>query len=919
MRVTWLTFSVRLGATITVALFVFLGSFAQTALAAEADGGAPVGDLSVLPPGLTDATTYAGTDVPIIYPRSVWEDYEYSGTTWKRSAALSGFLSWFPESGNEPPDYSPVDRIILHDQGCLNPTTCTENATKYPVRTVQNIYRSHAVTRGWGDMGYNYIIDRQGRIYEGRFGGNGVRGAHIYADRLCENLNVGSVGILLLGDLRAGPMTKAQSDSLGAMAAWVGATNGFDASATSVTTVTWRNPKGSDGRCDLEEGSFTGILTSARLVSHGDIEQGNSDKFDLSSERSTARSLYPSMVAAAYTRTGSTQAFLLTDGVAHPAPVSVENTLTISKSQLAAFPKATIAALPDGSLVKAEGRNRIFVIEDGRRRPIPAASIFEAMGYLWDAVELIAPRELALWQLGDPLPYPEGTLVRGDGTEAVYVFEEQQLHHITSARLFVALRYVWGAVEVIDADIIESYQRGDVKQFPDGTLLRGASPRVFALLNGRRRPILTADVFLANKYTWSAIEMLREEELAQYPLGDPLPYPDGSLVRWEEHDRVYLLQEGYRRWVSTAEALFGLGFDWGDIRLVSHEELLASPEAQRIVSIADAAAIPVLISGALKPEPEPEIVPEPEPEPEPELAPEPEPEPEPGEPVIRIGLARLGGGEHPSSVVKVSYGTSARLLKNGTLVESLAAGVVTEIFPSAGVVWRIEAAEPGDIYSGVATVTSYTNPAYNGSNDNRFRGVIEVSYTSHSVPWIINELLMEDYLRGVAETVNGEHVEYAKAFAIASRSYALHHLERGGKRADEHFTMRRTSEDQLYKGYNYEVRAPDPVAAVLLTRGQVGTYLGVPIRSAYSSGAPGPTLDACDVFGGIFCDAAFDYLRGGISDPVGTTYSYSSCSGAVHCVGIDAAGGRQLAATGSLGSAILKYYYPGISIENIWE
>ena len=40
------------------------------------------------------------------------------------------------------------------------------------------IYQYHAVSRGWGDIGYNYIIGQRGQIYEGRAGGDYVVGAH---------------------------------------------------------------------------------------------------------------------------------------------------------------------------------------------------------------------------------------------------------------------------------------------------------------------------------------------------------------------------------------------------------------------------------------------------------------------------------------------------------------------------------------------------------------------------------------------------------------------------------------------------------------------------------------------------------------------------------------------------------------------
>ncbi|MCX6745524.1 MAG: peptidoglycan recognition family protein [Candidatus Parcubacteria bacterium] len=51
----------------------------------------------------------------------------------------------------------------------------------------------HAKTREWGDIGYNYLIDSKGNIYEGRKGGDGVVGGHAYMN------NQNSIGIAILG------------------------------------------------------------------------------------------------------------------------------------------------------------------------------------------------------------------------------------------------------------------------------------------------------------------------------------------------------------------------------------------------------------------------------------------------------------------------------------------------------------------------------------------------------------------------------------------------------------------------------------------------------------------------------------------------------------------------------------------------
>ncbi|MCF7845817.1 MAG: N-acetylmuramoyl-L-alanine amidase [Candidatus Peribacteraceae bacterium] len=59
---------------------------------------------------------------------------------------------------------------------------------------VQAIYYYHTRTRGWGDIGYNFLVDPLGNIYEGRSGGDYVIGGHVY----CANTQ--TIGVAFVGN-----------------------------------------------------------------------------------------------------------------------------------------------------------------------------------------------------------------------------------------------------------------------------------------------------------------------------------------------------------------------------------------------------------------------------------------------------------------------------------------------------------------------------------------------------------------------------------------------------------------------------------------------------------------------------------------------------------------------------------------------
>jgi peptidoglycan/xylan/chitin deacetylase (PgdA/CDA1 family) len=148
----------------------------------------------------------------------------------------------FNSAGKEiwPPAFWPIQKIIIHH-------TETQNFDPDPAGTVRAIYHDDARRNGLGDISYNFLIDEQGRIYEGRYSrayrrgenptgedqlGNGVAAAHAYGN------NSGTVGIALLGSLRRLDATPRARAALEQLVGWIAATHHIDPFGSS----TYRNP-----------------------------------------------------------------------------------------------------------------------------------------------------------------------------------------------------------------------------------------------------------------------------------------------------------------------------------------------------------------------------------------------------------------------------------------------------------------------------------------------------------------------------------------------------------------------------------------------------------------------------------------------------------------------------------------------------
>ncbi|MFC1508469.1 N-acetylmuramoyl-L-alanine amidase [Candidatus Omnitrophota bacterium] len=84
------------------------------------------------------------------------------------------------------PAYKKVTHLVVHHTAGLNSSADF-------AAVVRSIWSGHTITRGWGDIGYNYLIDPNGVIYEGRAGGEDAIGAHF------SGHNSGSMGVSIMG------------------------------------------------------------------------------------------------------------------------------------------------------------------------------------------------------------------------------------------------------------------------------------------------------------------------------------------------------------------------------------------------------------------------------------------------------------------------------------------------------------------------------------------------------------------------------------------------------------------------------------------------------------------------------------------------------------------------------------------------
>lgn len=128
----------------------------------------------------------------------------------------------------EAPEYlDTIKAVFVHHTAGSNTYSCADSAA-----IVRSLYAFHVKANGWKDLGYNFVVDKCGTVFEGRKGGvdRPVLGAHTYG------FNRESTGIAVIGTYTDATAPTAVTTSVARIAAWkLGQYKGDPAGTTTLT------------------------------------------------------------------------------------------------------------------------------------------------------------------------------------------------------------------------------------------------------------------------------------------------------------------------------------------------------------------------------------------------------------------------------------------------------------------------------------------------------------------------------------------------------------------------------------------------------------------------------------------------------------------------------------------------------------
>ncbi len=222
---------------------------------------------------------------------------------------------------------------------------------------------------------------------------------------------------------------------------------------------------------------------------------------------------------------------------------------------------------PDGTLLQAKGDPGVWLIQYGIKRPFQSKA---ALLTRYDPKNIITVEKSVLDQYptGTPIKFPNYSLIRSPkGTVCLIVDDTKRC--ITSRE---AMRKIgFNPEEIIDVgwgeynDFIDGEPITEAEAYVTGALLQDSTTGgVFWVINGVKRPIVDRTILKA-RFKNYPITPASPEELSQYPQGEYILFPDGSLITAPGNSSVYVIERGKARPIVSAEVFESFGYQWDNV------------------------------------------------------------------------------------------------------------------------------------------------------------------------------------------------------------------------------------------------------------------------------------------------------------------------------------------------------------------
>lgn len=183
----------------------------------------------------------------------------------------------------------------------------------------------------------------------------------------------------------------------------------------------------------------------------------------------------------------------------------------------------------------------------------------------------------------------DGSLVKTIDSEKIYVIENEKKRWIANPETFADRGYAWNNIVTISNDELEQYAEGEkldtkTERNLNGMLVKSSGPEVYLIQNNQKRWIQNEAIFNSYSFSWDKIVSVSSQELLSYSQTDnlpPFPFKNGSLIKGEGPE-VYIVDSNTIRWITSPEIFTKNGYQWSSIVKTTNDIISYLTKGQEI-------------------------------------------------------------------------------------------------------------------------------------------------------------------------------------------------------------------------------------------------------------------------------------------------------------------------------------------------
>ncbi len=240
---------------------------------------------------------------------------------------------------------------------------------------------------------------------------------------------------------------------------------------------------------------------------------------------------------------------------------------------------------PDGSLLQAEGDSGVFLIQQNKKRPFYSRTALVTRFDI-SKIIIVSPSDLEAYETGRPIRFPNYSLIRSTDSGRVFLIDGDNRRYIESPEVFRQIGF--NPEEIVEATESElsDYIWGDNINinsiYPTGVLLQSKENGGISYVeNGVRHSIWSKEIY-QSRFSNKSPVVVEQATIDQYDRGDNILFQDGELVTSSGTHSVFIISNGKRRPIASADAFNSLGFKWSNLIRTTDKALFIHPLGESI-------------------------------------------------------------------------------------------------------------------------------------------------------------------------------------------------------------------------------------------------------------------------------------------------------------------------------------------------